>query len=45
MSYVCNICGKYFANASNRHRHRHIKGVHLNKVHEAKTHTPEKNNL
>ena len=43
MSYVCNICGKWFAIASNRHRH--VKGVHLNKVHEAKTHTPEKNNL
>ena len=36
MSYVCHICGKSFANASDRHRH--IKGVHLNKVHEAKTH-------
>ena len=32
MSYVCNICGNSFANASNRHRH--IKGVHLNTVHE-----------
>ena len=34
MSYVCNICGKSFANA----RNRHIKGVHLNIVREAKTH-------
>ena len=36
MSYVCNICVKYFPNESNRHRD--IKGVHLNKVHEANTH-------
>ena len=36
MSYDCHMCGKSFANASNRHRH--IKGIYLNKVHEAKTH-------
>ena len=43
MSYVCNICGKSFANASNRHRH--IKGVHINIVHEAKSHPRKEQSL
>ena len=43
MSYVCHICGKSFANASNRHRH--IKGVHLNIVDEAKTHLNKEQSL
>ena len=43
MSYVSHICGRSFANASNRHRH--IKGVHLNIVDEAKTHPKKEQSL
>ena len=43
MSYDCHMCCKSFANASNRHRH--IKGVYLNKVHEAKTHPRKEQSL
>ena len=37
MSYVCDVCGRTFANASNRLRHKKV--VHANKIPSVKRQT------